>query len=70
MTLAQFPEIRRLTRTQKLKLAEELWLDAVDDSMPVQAKHRQLIETRWQDYRSGKMKRISLDELESRISLR
>jgi putative addiction module component (TIGR02574 family) len=70
MTLAQFPQLQKLTRNQKLKLAEELWLAAVDDSKPMSAQHRRLVDGRWTAYRAGMVKRISMAELEARIARR
>jgi putative addiction module component (TIGR02574 family) len=68
MALAQFPELRKLPARQKLKLAEELWRAAVDDSLPVSAKDRALLDSRWKAYRTGKADRISLEELERRVA--
>lgn len=67
MPLAQFPELQKLPKTQKLALAEELWCAAVDNRMPVSAAHKATLEARWKSYRSGKTKRISLKELERRL---
>ena len=68
MTLAQFPELRRLPKRQKLRLADELWREAVDDSRPVSAADRALLDSRWRAYRAWKVKRISLEELERRVA--
>ncbi len=51
-----------------MKLAEELWRAAVDDSLPVSAKDRALLDMRWKAYRGGKVNRISLAELERRVA--
>jgi putative addiction module component (TIGR02574 family) len=68
MTLARFPELKKLPKRQRLKLAEELWFSGVDDSMPVEPLDKQLLDERWNAYRAGKVKRISLNELERRLS--
>jgi putative addiction module component (TIGR02574 family) len=68
MTLARFPELKKLPKRQRLKLAEELWFSGVDDSMPVEPLDKQLLEERWNAYRAGKVKRISFNELERRLS--
>ena len=70
MALAQFPELRRLPKRQKLKLADELWRAAVDDNRPVSPADRALLDSRWKAYRAGKAERISLEELERRVSRR
>ena len=66
--LAQFPELRKLPKRKKLELAEELWRAAVDDGRPVSASDRALLDSRWKAYRAGKAERISLEELERRVS--
>jgi hypothetical protein len=40
MILAQFPEIKKMTSRQKMRLANELWLDAISDKTPVPASHK------------------------------
>ena len=70
MTLAQFPQLQKLTKSQKLKLAEELWLSALDDSKPMSAQHRRMVDSRWSAYRAGEVKRISITELEARVARR
>ena len=68
MALAQFPELQKLPKRQKLALAEELWCAAVDDTASVSIKHRTILDSRWKAYRLGKIDRISLDELERRLA--
>lgn len=68
MPLAQYPELQKLPKRQKLKLAEELWCAAVDDAAPVGANHRAILDSRWKAYRAGKAKRITLEELERRLA--
>ena len=68
MALARFPELRKLPKRQKLKLAEELWCAAVDDTLPVSAADRALLDSRWKAYRAGDAERISLEELERRVA--
>jgi putative addiction module component (TIGR02574 family) len=68
MALARFPELRKLPKHQKLRLAEELWHAAIDDTVPVSANDRALLDSRWKAYRAGKVARISLEELERRVA--
>jgi hypothetical protein len=68
MALAQFPELRKLPKRQKLALADELWRAAIDDRLPVSAQDRAVLDSRWKAYRAGKTERISLDELERRAA--
>jgi putative addiction module component (TIGR02574 family) len=68
MTLASFPELRKLPKKQRFKLAEELWLSGIGESLPVSLNQKKLLDERWEAYRAGKSKRISLAELERRVS--
>jgi hypothetical protein len=68
MTLADFPALKKLSKRQRLKLAEELWFSGVDDDLPVCADHRAILNERWSAYQSGRAKRISLSELERRLA--
>ena len=70
MTLSSFPELKRLPRRQKLALADELWKAGVSDSMPVTARQKKILDSRWASYRDGKSERISIQELESRLKRR
>ncbi len=65
MTLAHFPE---LPKRQRMKLAEELWFSGVDDSLPVSPVHKKILDERWAAYKTGKVKRITLPDLERRLA--
>jgi putative addiction module component (TIGR02574 family) len=67
VTLAKFPELQKLSKRQRLKLAEELWFSGVDDSIPVESLDKKLLDDRWSAYQAGTTKRISLAELERRL---
>ena len=67
MTLADFPELAKLPKRQRLKLAEELWFSGVDDNLPVSARHQTILDERWKAYQAGGTKRLSLAELERRL---
>lgn len=47
-----------------MRLADEIWLDAISDKTPVPASHKKTLDSRWADYKAGKVKRISRAELE------
>ena len=68
MTLADFPALKKLSKRQRLKLAEELWFSGVDDKLPVSRGHEMILNERWSAYQSGRAKRISLSELERRLA--
>ena len=67
MSLASYPKLQKLPRSQKLKLADELWRAGVSDSMPVPAEQKKMLDSRWTAYRAGKAKRIDMAELERRV---
>ncbi len=71
MKLADFPKLKELPARQKLRLAEELWYDGVnDDSLPVPAWHKELLSERMAAYRAGKLKTISVGELKRRLRMK
>ncbi len=53
-----------------MQLADELWQSCVDDSTQIPRWHQEALQQRWSDYRNGKVKRISLKELERRLGKR
>jgi putative addiction module component (TIGR02574 family) len=68
MKLADFPALTKLPKRQRLRLAEELWFSGVDDSLPVSASHRQLLDERWDAHRTGRARRLTLAELQRRLT--
>ena len=68
MTLANFPELTKLPKRQRMKLAEELWFSGVDDKLPVNPIHRKILDERWAAYQAGTMKRITHSALERRLA--
>jgi putative addiction module component (TIGR02574 family) len=70
MTLADFPELKRLPRRSRLKIAEELWDSAVGDDLPVPASHRKLMRDRRAAYERGESKTVTMAELKKSIRRR
>ena len=70
MKLADFPKLKALPTRQKLRLAEELWFDGVDDRLPVPAWHKELLSERMSAYAEGKLKTISSAELKRRLGVK
>lgn len=70
MTLANFPELQRLPRRARLKIAEELWDSAAGDDLPVPATHRKLIRIRRAAYERGKVKTLTMAQLKKSIRRR
>ena len=57
-----------LPKKRRLAIAESLWLSVADESsLPVSLAHKKLIDKRLADYRSGKSKPITHDELMNRL---
>jgi putative addiction module component (TIGR02574 family) len=67
VTLADFPQLKRLPSRQKLKLAEQLWDSAAKDSMAVPASHKRLIQSRRKAYQQGQIATLTMDELKKSI---
>jgi putative addiction module component (TIGR02574 family) len=67
MTLASFPQLRRLPPRQRLKLAEALWDSAISDDLPVPATHKKLLRERRDAYQRGELGVISMAELRASI---
>lgn len=67
MTLAQFPELKRLSVRARPKIAEELWDSAASEALPVPASHKVLIRSRRDAYRIGEMKTVTMAELKKAV---
>jgi hypothetical protein len=67
-SLADFPELARLPKARRMKLADELWMSGIGDETRVPQWHQETLDQRWQDYRAGKTKRLTLKELEGRLA--
>jgi putative addiction module component (TIGR02574 family) len=70
MTLAHFPELKRLSRPARLRIAEELWDSAASDALPVPASHKSLIRGRRAAYADGTAKTVTMSELKRSIRRR
>jgi putative addiction module component (TIGR02574 family) len=70
MTLAKFPELRRLPARARLKIAEELWDSAASDDLPVPASHKSLIKARRARYARGEAQTLTMTELKKSIRRR
>ncbi|WP_395717294.1 addiction module protein [Prosthecobacter sp.] len=69
-SLAEFPELARLPKAKRLKLADELWMSGIADDSPVPQWHQETLDQRWKDYQAGKTKRLTLKQLEQRLAKR
>lgn len=70
MTLANFPELKRLTPTQRMKIAEELWDSAVNNALPVPASHRKLVRSRRAAYERGEVATLTMAQLAKSVRRR
>ena len=67
MTLADFPQLKRLPPRQRLNLAEQLWDSAASASLTVPASHKQLISARRKSHAQGQIATLTMDELKKSI---
>lgn len=70
MGLSDFPQLQRLTRRQRLKVAAELWDSAVADDLPVPESHKKLIRSRRAGYSRGEIGTVSMEQLRKSIRRR
>jgi hypothetical protein len=54
VVLSEFPDLARLSKDKRLKLADDLWLSGMDDKAAVPQWHRETLDERWQNYQNGK----------------
>jgi len=58
----------RLPKRERLEIAESLWLSVADEEkLPVPDSHKKVLDARLSDYRAGRSKPISHQELMSRL---
>lgn len=70
MTLADFPQLKKLPSRQRLKLAEQLWDSAASDALTVPLSHKRLIQSRRKSYEQGRIATLTMDELRKSIRRR
>jgi putative addiction module component (TIGR02574 family) len=67
-TTAVAPRLLKLPKKKRLELAERLWLSVADEtSMPVPESHKRILRQRLADFKAGRIKTISHDELMRRV---
>jgi len=68
MATLSVSSLLRLPKRKRLEIAESLWLSVADEeTMPVPAKHRKVLDERLASYRTGKSKPIPHVELMRRL---
>jgi putative addiction module component (TIGR02574 family) len=67
MTLADFPQLKRLPARQRLKLAEQLWDSTATESLSVPTSHKELLRSRRTAYKQGRVGTLTMDELKKSV---
>jgi putative addiction module component (TIGR02574 family) len=68
MSLVNF---KSYTKSQKIKLMEELWEDLnADENLESPKWHQTILDERLEQYHKGELKTYSLDEIKHRLNSR
>ncbi|MDO8540448.1 MAG: addiction module protein [Opitutaceae bacterium] len=67
MTPANFPELKRLPASARLKITEEQWDSAASDDLPVPASHKTLLRSSRAAYARGEANTFTMAELKYSI---
>jgi putative addiction module component (TIGR02574 family) len=72
MTATLAKEVRKLSVSEKIRLAEDLWDDvaAAGESLPVPESHKRLLAARLAAHRTAPEQALSLDEFRSQLARR
>jgi putative addiction module component (TIGR02574 family) len=72
MSVAEIPELARLSTPEKILLLEELWDSIASDeaTVPVPQSHRDELDRRLARHRARPGNLLSLEELQARIARR
>ncbi len=68
MSTQTISKLMRLPVRQRLAIAERLWLSVADEEkMPVPEEHKRILRKRLVDYRAGRSKVVSHEEMMRRL---
>jgi len=68
MSALAISELMRLPARQRLAIAERLWLSVADEEkLPVPDEHKRVLRKRLADYRAGRSKVITHEDLMRRL---
>lgn len=72
MSLAELPQLAKLSAEEKLRLVEDLWdsIAASPGSVPVTDTERMLLEERWNSHRQNPGAALTLEEFKERLTKR
>ena len=66
--IMQFDTLLSLPKNERMEVAEMLWLSVADEeTLPVPAEHKRIIDERLQRYRNGQSKPIPHAEMMKRL---
>lgn len=68
MSSSTIADLLQLPKKKRLEIAEKLWLSVADEAkMPVSEAHQKILRRRLGDYRAGREKVISHDDMMRRV---
>ena len=72
MSLAELPQLAKLSTEEKLRLVEDLWdsIAASPENVPVTDTERALLEERWASHRQNPDAALTLEEFKARLAKR
>ncbi len=72
MTLEEKPQIRQLTKEEKLQLVEDLWdaIAAMPDDLPVSEEEKALLDNRFAAHVESPGDAMTLEEFKKNLSAR
>ena len=70
MPLADYPELQKPPRRERLAPADELIQAGMTKRTPLSAAQKKTLDSRWADCKAGKTKPISWTEMKKRLAKR
>ena len=72
MTATLAKEVRKLSVSEKIRLAEDLWdaVAAAEETLPVPSSHKRLLDARLAAHRLAPEQTLSLDEFRRQLARR
>ncbi len=70
MTLADIPQLERLTKEEKIQLVEDLWdsITVLPDDFPVSEAEKAILDARLAAHHQSPDSALSLDEFKKRLA--
>ena len=72
MSLAEIPQLAKLSTEEKLQLVEDLWdsIAALPQDLPVSEAEQKLLEERWAAHRQNPATALTLEEFKQQLAQR